>query len=566
MEALLKMAKVTLYPTWENNSGMRNVNGNSGIYREMEDIQVLADPTLFAHWGNEDPGPNYSHAVASINGGKYKPSQIEVWNFHVLNHIPANARVISISVEWAYAKFAYPNMGHGSFGQPVISIPQLGLNAAGNAPPKDVVTAFQTLQSGLDLVTNLFDSLGMEGAANAAGDAGGILGGALQGASSLSALGPYGMAAGAALGLVSGIAQTHDKALERQIGKLREDVQKIEANTKLIQQARERTLGLDTGILRSIYAQQYAYGGSKAQRDMYSYYTQNTSGNGYQQELNNLIQQRKDYLEILDKQEAKKKKSQSDIEETKGKIAELDDQIRFFSQDLAKELFDIDIKGWADQLGDALASAFENGESMAKAYSDTVTSILQNLAQKMLKTAYLEKMFESLQDKLFGPNGVVDPTDMQGSMSKATAVISDFFGKGGEGEQTITAATEFMTAFQRGLENSGLSLLNDSGKTLSASVQGTSEETSDLLAGYVNALRQDVSINRLLLTEFITQLWPSYYEEFTNHVRTVARIDTNVQVVMEMMRDGRGAMYEEISAMRSRIDNVVNGIESFAMK
>ncbi|WP_295612136.1 hypothetical protein [uncultured Methanobrevibacter sp.] len=136
------MAKVTLYPTWENNSGMRNVNGNSGIYREMEDIQVLADPTLFAHWGNEDPGPNYSHAVASINGGKYKPSQIEVWNFHVLNHIPANARVISISVEWAYAKFAYPNMGHGSFGQPVISIPQLGLNAAGNAPPKDVVTAY----------------------------------------------------------------------------------------------------------------------------------------------------------------------------------------------------------------------------------------------------------------------------------------------------------------------------------------------------------------------------------------------------------------------------------------
>ena len=431
---------------------------------------------------------------------------------------------------------------------------------------KDVVTAFQTLQSGLDLVTNLFDSLGMEGAANAAGAAGGILGGALQGASSLSALGPYGMAAGAALGLVSGIAQTHDKALERQIGKLREDVQKIEANTKLIQQARERTLGLDTGILRSIYAQQYAYGGSKAQRDMYSYYTQNTSGNGYQQELNNLIQQRKDYLEILDKQEAKKKKSQSDIEETKGKIAELDDQIRFFSQDLAKELFDIDIKGWADQLGDALASAFENGENMAKAYRDTVTSILQSLAQKMMKTAYLEKMFESLQDKLFGPNGVVDPTDMQGSMSKATAVISDFFGKGGEGEQTITAATEFMTAFQRGLENSGLSLLNDSGKTLSASVQGTSEETSDLLAGYVNALRQDVSINRLLLTEFITQLWPSYYEEFTNHVRTVARIDTNVQVVMEMMRDGRGAMYEEISAMRSRIDNVVNGIESFAMK
>ena len=136
------MARVTLYPTWENNTGMRNVNGNTGIYREMEDIQVLHDTTYFAHWGSENPGANYINAVSSVNGGRYKPSQIEVWNFHVLDHIPGNARIKSISVEYAYAKFAYPNMGHGSFGQPVISIPTLGLFGPGNAPPKDVVTEY----------------------------------------------------------------------------------------------------------------------------------------------------------------------------------------------------------------------------------------------------------------------------------------------------------------------------------------------------------------------------------------------------------------------------------------
>lgn len=139
------MANVTLYPRWENNGGMRNVNGNSGIYREMEDIQVLADPTLFAHWGNEDPGANYRYAVASVNGGKYKPSQIEVWNFHVLDNIPGNARIKSIRVEYAYAKYAYPNMGHGSFSHPVISINPLGLHAPGNAPPKDTVTPYSVV-------------------------------------------------------------------------------------------------------------------------------------------------------------------------------------------------------------------------------------------------------------------------------------------------------------------------------------------------------------------------------------------------------------------------------------
>lgn len=458
---------------------------------------------------------------------------------------------------------------------------------------KDVITAFNTLQSGLDLVTNLFDSLGMEGAANATGDAAGVLGGAMQGASALSALGPWGMAAGAGLGLISGLAQVHDKRLERQIEKLREDVQKIEANTKLIEQARERTLGFDTGELRRSYTQQYApneelkkllqdnqwfrntYLGkgftSKAQEDMYEYYSKNSSGTGYQQEYQNLLDQRKDYLEILEKQESKKKKSQSDIEETKAKIAELDDQIRYFTMDLAKELFDIDIKGWADQLSDALSSAFENGESMAKAYKETVTSILQQVMNKMMQLAILEPMFQSLQDKLFGNaekniSGVFDPNDPKGSMSKVTAMITDFFGKGGEGEKTITAATEFMTAFQRGLENAGLSVLNESANALTSSVQGTSEETSDLLAGYINALRQDVAVNRILLTQFVTQLWPEYVESFANHVRTVANIDVNVQLMMEMMRDGGGAFFAELSAMRSRLDNVVDGIESLSVR
>lgn len=460
---------------------------------------------------------------------------------------------------------------------------------------KDVITAFNTLQSGLDLVTNLFDSLGMEGAANATGDAAGVLGGAMQGASALSALGPWGMAAGAGLGLISGLAQVHDKRLERQIEKLREDVQKIEANTKLIQQARERTLGYDTGELRSSYAKDYAPNqtqaqrdliaqnpwlrgslfmqgyNSKAQKDMYEYYSQNSSGTGYQQEYQNLLQQRKDYMDILDKQESKKKKSQSDIEETKSKIAELDDQIRHFTMDLAKELWDIDIKGWADQLSDALSSAFENGESMAKAYKETVTSILQQVMNKMMQLAILEPMFQSLQDKLFGNaekniSGVFDPNDPKGSMSKVTAMITDFFGKGGEGEKTITAATEFMTAFQRGLENAGLSVLNESANALTSSVQGTSEETSDLLAGYINALRQDVAVNRILLTQFVTQLWPEYVESFANHVRTVANIDVNVQLMMEMMRDGGGAFFAELSAMRSRLDNVVDGIESLSVR
>lgn len=448
-----------------------------------------------------------------------------------------------------------------------------------------VVTAFQTLQQGIDLLGGLFDSLGMEGAANAMSDAGGILGGALQGASSLSALGPYGMAAGAAIGLIGGIAQVHDKALERHINKLREDVRGIEANTELIVRSRERTLGYDMGDVRRQMAQQYAtpsyrgggiaaliaaaLGGSQQNKSMFDYYSQNSQGTGYEQEYANLVEQREKYMEILKDQQDKKKKSNEEIEETKSKIAELDDQIRYFSQDLAKELWGIDIKGWADQLSDALASAFENGENMAKAYRDTVTSILQQMMQKMMQMQILEPMFANLQKDLFGENGkggVFDPNNPKGSLSKVTKIIGDYFGKGGEGEKAITASMEFMTAYKRGMQNAGFTFPNEASNTLSSGIQGTSEETSDLLAGYVNALRQDVSVNRILLTQYVTQLWPQYIEAYTAQVTSVSNIDNNVRVIMEMMQLGNGAMYEQIAAMRSRIDNIVMGIDSISIR
>ena len=156
MGVLLKMASVTLYPVWDNNSrtGMRNVDGNTGIYREMEDIQVLADTTYNAHWGSPNPGAGYINAVASKNGGRHKPSQIEVWNFNLHENwskIPAKAKITSLRVNYAHGKFAYASMGHGSFAQPIISIPKFNLHAQGNAPPADVIQDYSVKFDNLNI-------------------------------------------------------------------------------------------------------------------------------------------------------------------------------------------------------------------------------------------------------------------------------------------------------------------------------------------------------------------------------------------------------------------------------
>lgn len=436
---------------------------------------------------------------------------------------------------------------------------------------KDVVTAFQTLQNGLDLVSDLFKSMGATGAANAVGDAAGLLGGAMQGAQSLSALGPWGMAAGAGLGLVSGIFGLHDKNNQRHIEALQRNVAALEANTEVIKALRSRTLGFDTGALRRYFSGKYSGGGDAASDAMRKFYTSGTGASGYAQELANLEQQRRDYMEMYNEEDDKKDSSDEALLEYKKKIAELDEQIHYFAEDLAKELWSIDIKGWADQLSDSLCSAFENGESAAKAYRETVTSILQQVMNKMMQMAILEPMFASLEEKLFGSvekgtKGVFNAKDPKSSMGAVISTVTDFFGKGGEGEQTITAALEFMNAFERGLNNAGLSVLNsDTANTLSSGVQGTSEETSALLAGYVNSLRQDVAIKRILMNQFISEMWPAYVEQVASIVTSLKGIDNNVALIRALLSEN-GAIYVMIDSMKSHLDNITSGHEQVSVK
>jgi phosphosulfolactate phosphohydrolase-like enzyme len=89
------------------------------------------------------------------------------------------------------------------------------------------------------------------------------------------------------------------------------------------------------------------------------------------QELEMLKAQREDYLKMYDAENDKKKSSEEALDEYRSKIAELDEQIVFFAEDLANELYGIDFKSWADQIGDSLMTAFENGTGVAWANDNT---------------------------------------------------------------------------------------------------------------------------------------------------------------------------------------------------
>lgn len=392
---------------------------------------------------------------------------------------------------------------------------------------KQVVTSFQMLNSAVDMVADLFDALGMDSASNTTSDAGGILGGMLGGASSLSALGPYGMAAGAVLGGLTSIAQLHDKGIQREIDALQDHADSLKENTEAIKAARERTLGYDNGRLRQAMSQQYKdiqrtinvgfiTGGEKsfvvtdeAKKAMQEYYKKNSGMSGYAAELENLKAMREDYIEMYNLEESKKKSSQDALNEYKSKIAELDDQIMYFVEDLANELWGIDFESWASQISDALWTAFENGEDALDAFHDAAKDIISDVAKRMMNIHLIEPKMAELEEQLFGKidsngkrtGGVYNMSTGQFDEQETLRILGKFFGEDGEFSKVITSAEDFYKMAER---VTGMDLSSkDSSSSASSSIKGITEQTADLLASYLNAVRSDVSVNRFTLQQIL---------------------------------------------------------------
>lgn len=449
---------------------------------------------------------------------------------------------------------------------------------------QQVISSFDQLAKGANMLGDLFNALGNKSLGGALNDAGGLLGGMVSGASSFAALGPWGAAAGAGLGLISGLAGLHDKHREQEIQVLKQNVKALEANTDAIKMVRERTFGYDTGQLRKELAKEYTqyektfkmfgreftynskYGA--AGLAMAEFYQQNSNGSGYKQEYENLKKQRQDYIDMYNAEEDKKDSSGEALIEYKQKIAELDDEIHYFAEDLAKDLWGIDVKSWAQQLSDALATAFENGTNMAKAYKEAVTKILQELANKMLALKIIEPMMERLQAKLFGEKkpdgtytkGLFDIDDPTGSANKVTNAIAEFFGTNGEGRKTIDAAKEFLSAFEQGVNKAGLSILNKDESSLSSNIKSITEETADIIASYINAIRADVSVNRAILSQFVYEYWQSYIDQVTSIHTTLRNIDTNVSAIRVLLSEN-GRLQGCIENMSNHFDRITNGVE-----
>ena len=423
---------------------------------------------------------------------------------------------------------------------------------------KDLSILTQEAANAAGSIASMFEAFGNDSLSDGFSFAGEMLGSVSSIASGLESDNPFAVIGGIASGITS-IAGLHDKKLDRAIERSQQRAQVLKNTYDEIERSLERFLGdgrsmkltdaeNDREELRQINAeidnirrkgrinifdqkklQGYEKDAEKLQKRVSAY--DEGGAYGYQRQL--LEEQ---YAELEKQRQAeldKKKTDPSKVADYEAQMSELRDQITYFAQDLASELYGIDLKDWASQLGDALYEAWQKGEDGAEAFKNKAGEIIGNVMNEILKMRILEPAMEDISDYLFGTDeereanggkGGVFGTDMELSDDDVKGLADKFIDMSNTSEQY----TEAMDKVNEYLKQLGYDI-KDAGESsggLSASIGKITEDQADLLASYINGIRADVSLNKELFKQLVNDTLPGMSriaQAQLRHLETIAR-------------------------------------------
>lgn len=228
----------------------------------------------------------------------------------------------------------------------------------------------------------------------------------------------------------------------------------------------------------------------------------------------------------------KKKTDNSVVEDYNKQIEEMKISIRNFAQEAAKDIYSIDLSGWAEQLGDSLVDAFAAGEDAAEAFDKTVGDIMRDVTSKMISQDILAPMFGDLRTFLFGENGMGGAfgADFKLDASEVAAMKTYLDKIKNEG---IPAAEELFNA----INSATGGMLDDTDKAksgLTAGIQAMTEDTGDLVASYLNGIRGDVSMQT-------HELWPRLLDVALPQISVIAQsqLDAQRQIAENTLRTAK---------------------------
>lgn len=312
---------------------------------------------------------------------------------------------------------------------------------------------------------------------------------------------------GVVTGFLTSIFEKHDAKLKEQIEESKKVVAELQKEREEIERAIERGLG-------------GAYGG--------------TGRNAYTDLLEKMKKEQEEYKKQLEdaeniKNDEEREQTIADIE---AEMAELDDQVRHFAEDTLKDLMEIDVKDWASQIGDSLVDAFANGEDAASAFDKTVADLMKNVVKNMASLYILEPLFKELQTYLFGTDGEggvfgrdkhFSEEDLKGMMPYLDAIKNE----------GVPAVEELFKGIDTGL--GGLLSMSANMEGLSGGIKSITEDTANLLASYLNAVRADVAL-LAIANPRMTTIAESQLTQLTLIATNTSRSAVAVEAINNLLR------------------------------
>lgn len=341
---------------------------------------------------------------------------------------------------------------------------------------KALTNMFESASGAIDLVGGAFDAVtsGLEKMGVTMdeqtqaiiGDIGGILDGAGQVASGIATGNPLSIIQGS-VGLLSSafdLFNSRDRKAEKSIKRHQEAIDKLKASYEQLEWAVDKALGAE------VYGNQMGL-------------------------IHNMEQQQEHLRGMIRDEESKKKTDNGKIQDYQNQIAELDRQIQDMYDEIANDILQTNAKDFASTLADSLTEAFKAGEDAANAFEQTVNEVLQNAIVNQLKKKFLENQLQSALDSLYtdmgywsGDNFIFD--------GLTDAEIADFKAKVQAAANNYNQALDVYKDLFKDLE-----IDDDSEDSLTGAVKGVTEETADIIAGQMNAIR----INQMEATQVLRQ-------------------------------------------------------------
>lgn len=337
---------------------------------------------------------------------------------------------------------------------------------------KDVATAvsgsIDLINGTFNAVTNGLQKMGVsmdEETQAILGDIGGIMDGASQVAQGIATGNPLSVIQGS-IGLLSSafdLFNSRDRKAEKQIKKHQKAIKQLENAYKQLEWQIDKALGGE------VYKNQQAA-------------------------IRNMKEQQEHLKASWEAEISKKHTDWERVNDFKEQYAELGRQIEDMIDEISNDLLQTNAKDFANELGDALVEAFGKGEDAAKAMKTTVNSVLKNLVVNQLKKNFLETQLQGALDQLKKDMGYWNGDDFVFE-GLTQAEIDRFKSAVGAASSNFNQA---LKQYEEIFKDMGL---DDTDESLTGAAKGISEESANILAGQMNAIR----INQLDTNEVLRQ-------------------------------------------------------------